>query len=114
DSWFAGFTQDLLGVVWIGYDDNQPTGLTGASGAMSVWSAIFAQAPLVSFTAPLPDGLAMLSIDYPTGLAASGSCGDPVWVPVPAGTEVPPLPGCGSGPAGIAEKSIEWLRGLIQ
>ena len=29
DSWFAGFTQDLLAVVWVGYDDNQPTGLTG-------------------------------------------------------------------------------------
>ncbi|MDR0781667.1 MAG: penicillin-binding protein 1B, partial [Pseudomonadales bacterium] len=30
DSWFAGFGGDLVGVVWLGYDDNRPTGLTGA------------------------------------------------------------------------------------
>lgn len=114
DSWFAGFTQDLLGVVWIGYDDNQPTGLTGASGAMSVWSEIFAHAPLQSFAAPLPEGLTTLSIDYPTGLAVGEGCGDPVVVPVPLGTEVPPLPGCGASPMGIVEKPLEWLRGLMQ
>jgi len=113
DSWFAGFTQDLLAVVWIGYDDNQPTGLTGASGAMSVWSELLGRVPLVGLAAPLPEGLTTLSIDYPTGLAAREGCGDPVVVAVPVGTEVPPLPGCGTDPAGIAEKTIEWLRGLI-
>lgn len=116
DSWFAGFTQNLLGVVWIGYDDNQPTGLTGASGAMSVWSAIMAKAPLASFVAPLPEGLATLSIDYPTGLAASGDCGDPLVIVVPEGTQVPPLPGCAAGEgqsSGLAERTIEWLRGLM-
>jgi penicillin-binding protein 1B len=32
DSWFAGFTGSYLSVVWVGYDDNRPTGLTGAAG----------------------------------------------------------------------------------
>ena len=40
DSWFAGFTGDRLAVVWIGRDDNGPTGLTGARGAMVVWGEI--------------------------------------------------------------------------
>jgi penicillin-binding protein 1B len=40
DSWFAGFTGDQLAVVWIGRDDNKPTGLTGASGALEVWGEI--------------------------------------------------------------------------
>ncbi len=113
DSWFAGFTQDLLAVVWIGYDDNQPTGLTGASGAMSVWSELLGQLPLVSFAALPPEGLTTLNIDYPTGLAVPEGCGDPVLIPVPLGTDVPPLPGCEPGPADIAEKTLEWLRGLI-
>src|SRR5690606_15942841 len=32
DSWFAGFSGSHLAVVWIGHDDNSPTGLTGSSG----------------------------------------------------------------------------------
>ena len=40
DSWFAGFGDDILGVVWLGRDDNKSTGLTGATGALQVWSDI--------------------------------------------------------------------------
>lgn len=43
DAWFAGFTPDLLTVVWVGYDDNTPHGLTGASGALPIWSEYMKQ-----------------------------------------------------------------------
>jgi len=45
DSWFAGYTGEHLAVVWMGNDQNQPTGLQGASGAMRVWSHIFQHLP---------------------------------------------------------------------
>ncbi len=45
DSWFAGWTGDHLAVIWVGNDQNQPTGLYGATGAMRVWSSIFARLP---------------------------------------------------------------------
>ena len=45
DSWFAGYTGDHLAVVWVGNDQNQPTGLYGATGAMRVWSGIFSRLP---------------------------------------------------------------------
>ena len=45
DSWFAGYTGDHLAVVWVGNDQNQPTGLYGATGAMRVWSDVFARLP---------------------------------------------------------------------
>jgi len=38
DSWFVGYTTDLLALVWVGYDDNSPTGLTGAQGAAIIWA----------------------------------------------------------------------------
>lgn len=50
DTWFAGFTGDLLALVWVGRDDNKPTRLTGATGALPVWTEIMAAAnsqPLV-------------------------------------------------------------------
>jgi len=114
DSWFAGFGQDLLGVVWIGYDDNQPTGLTGASGAMSVWGDLLGSVPLASFEPPVPDGLVPLGIDYATGLAADAACGDLVLVPVPEGTTVPPAPNCPGSRGGIAEGTLQWLRDLVR
>ncbi len=45
DSWFAGYTGDHLAVVWVGNDKNESTGLYGATGAMRVWSALFAKLP---------------------------------------------------------------------
>ena len=114
DSWFAGFTQDLLAVVWLGYDDNSPTGLTGASGAMSVWSELMARTPLTSFEALPPDGLVNLRIDWSTGLAASDACGGTLLVPVPAGTVVPPLPGCEPGDVTFIEEAFEWLKDLVE
>ncbi|NLA69386.1 MAG: penicillin-binding protein 1B, partial [Gammaproteobacteria bacterium] len=49
DSWYAGWTGDHLAVVWVGNDQNEQTGLYGATGAMRVWSALFKRLP----TAPL-------------------------------------------------------------
>lgn len=52
DSWFAGWTGDHLAVVWVGNDQNQMTGLYGATGAMRVWSDLFKHLP----SAPLRVG----------------------------------------------------------
>lgn len=41
DSWFAGFSGDYVGVVWVGRDDNQPAKLSGAHGALPIWSEAF-------------------------------------------------------------------------
>lgn len=43
DSWFAGYGEDLVGVVWLGYDDNRESGLTGATGALKVWTEVMAK-----------------------------------------------------------------------
>lgn len=52
DSWFAGWTGDHLAVVWVGNDQNEQTGLYGATGGMRVWSGIFSRLP----SAPLKVG----------------------------------------------------------
>ncbi len=38
DSWFMGYTPQILTLTWIGYDDNESTGLSGSSGAMRLWA----------------------------------------------------------------------------
>lgn len=52
DSWFAGWTGDHLAVVWVGNDQNESTGLYGATGAMRIWSGMFTRLP----SAPLEVG----------------------------------------------------------
>lgn len=39
DSWFCGFTPHHSSVAWVGFDDNTSTGLTGASGALYIWTS---------------------------------------------------------------------------
>ncbi|MCU0588319.1 MAG: PBP1A family penicillin-binding protein [Syntrophobacteraceae bacterium] len=43
DSWFAGYTTDLLVLVWVGFDDNRPTHLTGATGAGRLWARFISE-----------------------------------------------------------------------
>jgi penicillin-binding protein 1B len=56
DAWFVGFTPELLTVVWVGLDDNQPLGLSGAQAALPIWTAFMLKAlaghPNISFHVP--------------------------------------------------------------
>jgi len=38
DAWFAGYTPDLVAVVWVGFDQNQGEGFSGASAAIPIWT----------------------------------------------------------------------------
>ncbi len=67
DSWFAGWTGDHLAVVWVGNDQNKPTGLYGATGAMRVWSGIFSRLP----SRPLEVGDAGIDWQWVSGTNAT-------------------------------------------
>ena len=112
DSWFAGFSGMHLAVVWVGYDDNQPTGLTGSSGAGSVWGALMADMATRSWSEPLPEGLVEQVVDFETGEAAHAGCvSEPVTVAIPKGTQLPIHPGCGEG---FGDRMYDWLRGIMR
>ncbi len=76
DAWFVGFTPELLAVVWVGLDDNQILGLSGAQSALPIWTAFMKRAlagrPNVPFTAP--PGIVQLEIDRDTGQLALPGC----------------------------------------
>ncbi|MEQ1803715.1 MAG: penicillin-binding protein 1B [Gammaproteobacteria bacterium] len=116
DSWFAGFTNDHVTVVWVGADDNSPTGLTGASGALPVWARLVAGYGDAGYESMPAEGLQDVPFDFATGMMAEGDCGDTVTLPLPVGTVLPPNAFCGSGfdsLDGVAEQGMQWLRGLI-
>ena len=64
DSWFAGYSGNYLTVVWVGRDDNQPTGLTGASGAARIWAKIMQAIPLEKLSTPQHEDIYPQRIRY--------------------------------------------------
>src|SRR5215469_3900073 len=123
DSWFAGFSGSNLAVVWVGYDDNAPTGFTGSVGALPVWAHIMADLGGSSWSAPMPDGLVDMEIEYPTGLRALPGCADDrVTVALPATAQIPGKPGCGFPDEGtpatapvttLIDRTERWLHTLV-
>jgi penicillin-binding protein 1B len=87
DSWFAGFSGSHLVVSWVGHDDNSPTGLTGTTGGLAVWSRLMGSIVTSSFDPILPEALEHRWVDYFTGLETSPDCGETaVSLPFPVGT----------------------------
>ena len=74
DSWFAGFSGDLMAVVWIGYDDNRATTLTGSSGAMKVWKNLFKDTAHKSYRVPDMPALEKVWVDGKNGLLTEKDC----------------------------------------
>jgi penicillin-binding protein 1B len=76
DSWFAGYTPERTTVVWVGFDDNSRTRLSGARAALPIWVRFMARvAPPGGYsTFHQPPGLATALIDPTTGLLATEYC----------------------------------------
>jgi penicillin-binding protein 1B len=75
DGWFAGFTPNLVCVVYVGFDDGSQLGLTGADSALPIWTDFMAAAlathPEWGGDWQMPAGIQQAEIDLSTGLLAA-------------------------------------------
>ncbi|MBN8550610.1 MAG: PBP1A family penicillin-binding protein [Deltaproteobacteria bacterium] len=76
DAWFVGFTPTLTTGVWVGYDDNSKTGLTGGKAAAPIWGnymkcvePLLGDDPFVA-----PTGIVYVDVDPASGDLASRDC----------------------------------------
>jgi penicillin-binding protein 1B len=79
DGWFAGYTSELLCVVWVGFDDNRDLDLEGAHSAAPIWMQFMKSALQYREyrdTRPFepPDGIVTIEIDPESGMPASPAC----------------------------------------
>ena len=79
DGWFAGYTSELLCVVWVGFDNNEELDLEGAHSAAPIWAEFMKRA--LDFreyrdTKPFsaPDGIVSVTIDPQSGMPATANC----------------------------------------
>ncbi len=78
DSWFVGYTPDLLCAVWVGLDDSTPLEVDGSRGALPLWAEFMLNAQRRGYLSGerfiIPDDVTTFTIDPTTGLRASSWC----------------------------------------
>jgi len=79
DGWFAGFTNNLLCVIWIGFDDNHDLGLQGGSTAAPMWADFMLRATSLPGYRDVkdfekPEGVDSILIDSETLQVATPNC----------------------------------------
>ena len=109
DSWFAGFSGDLLAVTWIGHDDNGGTGLTGSSGALKVWAHFMAQASQRSLGYRMPDGIETHWVENDKGILTGEGCPNARMLPFITGSEPNQSTACKPRKSSV----VDWFESLF-
>ncbi|MGH7414051.1 MAG: PBP1A family penicillin-binding protein [Candidatus Rokuibacteriota bacterium] len=106
DAWFVGYSPNLLALVWVGFDDSSPAGLSGADGALPIWSEFMREAlevyPGGAFSEPT--GITHAKVDVTTGQRATAFCPLVATEVFLAGTEPPSCEAHG----GVTEQMGRW------
>ena len=87
DAWLAGFTGDLLAVVWVGFDDNRATQLTGSSAALPIWASIVRANSHSPLKLSQPKNIVFEWINPINGSRSSARCESALHLPYKAGSE---------------------------
>jgi len=92
DGWFAGYTTNLLCIVWVGYDDYSDIHLEGAHTAAPIWAEFMKKAVTLPAYSDVrefsqPEGVVDVQLDKITNRLATPSCPDTYTIAFIAGTE---------------------------
>jgi len=92
DGWFAGYTNNVLCIVWVGFDDYSDLGLEGAHSAAPIWAAFMKKVvnlPQYKNAKPFtpPPGVMMVKLDKATNLVSTSACPDSYEAAFIEGTE---------------------------
>jgi penicillin-binding protein 1B len=117
DAWFAGYAGNYLGVVWVGNDNNRPTGLFGATGALPVWIETMRRLHPVSQPLAEPETVEWHWADPASGQLSAEECPGAVRVPFRRDAVPQDLSPCAQGgiPGAVdamgrtLQKVIDWF-----
>ena len=118
DSWFVGFAGDLLVLVWLGFDDNRPTPLTGRSGALEVWKNFINEVQPSSVDKNSLTRINYVWTDMRDGLVSGEKCRNSLLVPFIIGTEPNTIPfvrsTCASRPKKNKSDVVQKLKKVFE
>lgn len=110
DSWFAGFDGRYLGVFWVGRDDNQAMPLTGATGALELWSSTFRAIDAESINYVRPPDVQYFWVNTEKDARTDANCPGAVYLPFAYGSEPEQEVNCEN--SGTSESWINRFLGL--
>ena len=118
DSWFVGFAGELLVLVWLGFDDNRPTPLTGRSGALEVWKNFINDIQPPSIEKNSFSRIKYVWTDKNDGLLSGEKCKNSLLVPFIIGTEPNTIPSvrnkCASRPKKDQSDVMQKLKKVFE
>lgn len=113
DTWFAGLTGDMLTITWVGRDDNGHTPLTGATGALSVWTDMMQHLQPSSFNPLPPDSIQDNWVEAASGQPNAEQCQGARLLPLDK-QSIPNHPANCVTPASMATKAGNWFEKLFE
>ncbi len=109
DSWFAGFGADQVAAVWVGRDDNKPSGLTGSTGALPVFGRVMKDLGMAPLQAVPPAGIEYHWVEDATGLRSAEGCEGAVRLPFIRGSEPTERADCAdAGGPGLLNRLLDF------
>ena len=92
DSWFVGYAGNYLMVVWLGFDDNRKSPLTGRTGALQVWKNFMSRLDPIAYEVRKPSRIRYEWVDTKDGLLSGKRCKGSILIPFVEGTEPEMIP----------------------
>ena len=92
DSWFVGYAGNYLMVVWLGFDDNRKSPLTGRTGALQVWKNFMSRLDPIAYEVRKPSRIRYEWVDTKDGLLSGERCKGSILIPFVEGTEPEIIP----------------------
>ncbi|EKO3431042.1 penicillin-binding protein 1B [Vibrio fluvialis] len=106
DSWFVGVDGREVTTIWLGRDDNQPTKLTGSSGALRVYADYLRYRIPEKLVLPWPQGISTVGFSQSRSGGLELDCNNDFKLPV--------WDASGSWKKQCENRPTEWLKKLFQ
>ncbi len=80
DAWFVGYTPNILAVVWVGFDNNDPVYFTGGRAALPIWAEMMKALPqyVSGEWFVMPAGIEKHTVCKESGMLAGACCPEPI------------------------------------
>jgi len=110
DSWFAGYGGEYLAIFWVGRDDNEPMPLTGASGALRLWSKLMRDIEHQPIDFIKPESIEYIWVNRHDGSLSASHCEGAILLPIAKDSKPTFRDECSTK---VAPRLFDWFKNIL-